>query len=122
MLIDIHIAAALTAFILGITVLVMPKGTSRHRLLGRTWVSCMAVVAFGSLPIRTLDPDLGMSWIHLLSVVTIISIAFAVFSIRNGRRRAHMAAMIGSFCGLVIAGLFTLDPDRHIGAFLSEIL
>lgn len=117
-LIGIHVAFALAALLIGITVLALPKGTSRHKLLGRIWVTAMSVVAIGSFQIRELNPDGSLSWIHILSIVTIVSMANAVYAIRRNRRRAHVSAMIGSMAGLVIAGAFTLDPDRVIGGFL----
>ncbi len=115
--IAIHTAFALFALVLGIAILSLPKGTSRHRLMGRLWVGAMAVVAIGSFQIRELNPG-GLSWIHGLSAFTIISIAFAIVSIRKGKRSAHMSAMIGTFIGLTIAGAFTLAPGRLLGGFL----
>ncbi len=116
-IIGIHIAAAVSALILGIVVLSSSKGTKRHKLLGRIWVVVMSVVAVGSFSIRDLGDGGGMSWIHGLSVITLISMVYAIYMIRRGNRRAHFSAMIGCFIGIIVAGLFTLNPNRIIGGF-----
>ena len=116
--IGIHIGGAVTALVLGGVVLTMPKGTPRHKLMGRIWVTLMVVVALGSFRIRGLGEAYGFSWIHILSVNTLIWMTFSIIMIRHGRRRAHFIAMIGCYIGILVAGIFTLDPDRRIGAFL----
>lgn len=115
--IGFHIGAALSALILGIVVLSSPKGTKRHKLLGRIWVVVMSVVAVGSFSIRGLGEDGGMSWIHGLSIFTLIAMVYSIYMIRRGNRRAHFSAMIGCLIGVIVAGLFTLDTDRIIGGF-----
>lgn len=111
-----HIATALVAVLLGIAILAMPKGTSRHKLMGRIWVALMTIVAVGSFSIKALDGD-SFSPIHVLSVITLVSMTYSIYMIRRGNRRAHVAAMIGCFIGAVVAGSFTLHPDRIIGGF-----
>jgi len=116
--IAIHTVFALTAVVVGLTIFCLPKGTPTHKLAGRIWVAAMMVVAAGSFQIRELNPDGGLSWIHGLSAFTIISIIYAIASIRKGRRTAHFSAMIGTFIGLTVAGALTLLPNRIIGGFL----
>ena len=108
MAIGIHLAAALGALILGVAMLARPKGTRSHKLLGRIWVAVMLVAAVTSFWIRR---D-GFSWIHLLSVWTLISLACAVWFIRRGNVRAHQGFMIGTFLGLAGAGAGALMPGR----------
>lgn len=115
--IGIHIAGAICALLLGIAVLSMPKGTPRHKLIGRTWVVLMTIVALGSFRLHGISAEGGFSGIHLLSTFTLISMAYAIFMIRRGHRRRHFMAMIGCFVGLIVAGIFTLDSDRIIGNF-----
>lgn len=116
--ITIHLIAALPALVLGAIVLARPKGTAIHRALGRVWAGLMMVVAISSFWIRGIDGGGGYSVIHLLSVLTIFGIGFAVYSIRRGKPRAHRGWMIGTYCGLVGAGLGTLAPGRLISDFL----
>ncbi len=116
-MIALHIVAAVSALCLGTVVLASPKGTPRHKLMGRIWVTLMVFVAVGSFSIRSLDHAGGLSWIHLLSVLTLISLVYAIIMIRRGNRRAHFSAMLGSFIGILVAGIFTLNPGRIIGSF-----
>lgn len=112
----IHLIAALAALALGIAVFAMPKGTSVHKAMGRTWVALMLTVAVSSFWITGLAD--GFSVIHILSVVTIVSLGAAVWHIRRGNRRAHMGFMIGSFMGLIGAGAGTLAPGRIVASWL----
>ena len=114
MVIGIHLAAAFLALIMGSAMLVRTKGTSSHKLLGRTWVALMLVVAISSFWIRR---D-GFSWIHLLSIWTLISLACAVWFIRRGNVRAHQGFMVGTFLGLVGAGIGAFAPGRLLSTLL----
>jgi len=103
--IALHIAAAVLALVLGVVVLARKKGTRSHRLLGRVWVGAMIAVALSSFWIFELRDGAGPSWIHALSVWTLVSLALAVWFIRRGNVRAHQGFMVGTFAGLTIAGL-----------------
>jgi uncharacterized membrane protein len=59
----------------------------------------------------------GLSWIHGLSVWTLVSLALAVYFIRRGNARAHQGFMIGTFLGLVGAGIGALTPGRLVYRF-----
>jgi uncharacterized membrane protein len=113
----IHLSAATLALLLGAVVVLRRKGTTPHRWLGRAWAGLMLYVAVGSFWIQTSG---HLSWIHLLSVLTIASLAHAVWAIRHGELRAHRASMLSSYAGLCAAGAFTLLPQRLLGhAFLG---
>jgi uncharacterized membrane protein len=111
--IQLHAGAALAALLLGGTQLALPKGTSRHRAMGWTWVALMTAVAGSSLVIgreRMFGP---WSWIHGLSIFTLIMLPLAVLFVRRGRISGHAGTMISLFIGaLVITGAFTLLPGR----------
>lgn len=111
----VHVAAALLAVCLGAAILSLPKGTSRHKAMGRIWVAAMAVVAVGSFWLEGIAEGGGFSAIHILSVATVISLIYAVVSVRRGRVRAHRTAMTMTFVGLAVAGVFTLMPGRMLG-------
>ena len=107
-----HAAMAGAALVVGGTVLARRKGTVSHRVLGWTWVVLMAAVASSSFAIRFN----GFSWIHGLSVYTLLALVFGVAHARRRNTRAHRITMISIFVGaLVITGLFTLLPQRLIG-------
>lgn len=113
---QLHALAALTSLAAGLTVLLMRKGTARHRLIGWIFVVGMAVTAASS---AFMTGDGNYSAIHLLSLLTAVTLPYAVVMRRRGNILAHRSAMISLFAGLVIAGLFTLAPGRvtHQAAF-----
>lgn len=115
--IAVHLAGALTALALGTAILLRTKGTAMHKLLGRAWVALMTAVAVSSFWIFNVERG-TFSWIHLLSVWTLISLTLAIIAIRRGRVRAHRAFMIGTFLGLAGAGIGALSPDRLLGRFV----
>lgn len=110
--IKLHIAAALTALLLGTVQLVGIKGTGVHRLIGWSWVVAMVTVAISSLFIRQISPG-SFSLIHLLSGWTLIALPMALFAIRRGRVARHASGMTWTFVGgLIVAGAFTFLPGR----------
>jgi uncharacterized membrane protein len=108
----LHVAAALTALLLGTIQLIGIKGTTAHRILGWTWVIAMATVAISSFFIRMLNPG-SLSWIHLISGWTLIALPMGIWRVRTGNIRAHGRTMAALFVGgLIIAGAFTFLPGR----------
>lgn len=111
-IVKLHVAAALTALVVGTAILLQKKGSGLHKTLGWTWVIAMAATAISSLWITGLN---GNFWsiIHLLSGWTIISLPMAVWAIRNRKVEIHRRAMTGMFVGgLLVAGALTFIPGR----------
>lgn len=106
---QLHALAALISLAAGLTVLVMRKGTARHRLVGWVFVVAMAVTALSSAFITS---NGHFSAIHLLSILTIVSLPRAIILRRRGDIAGHRATMLWLFAGLVAAGAFTLMPGR----------
>ena len=116
----IHTSAALTAAALGGAVFFGRKGTPRHRVAGRIWVALMMIVAGSTWWIRR---DGHFSWIHGLSVLTLLLLGVAVYFAATGNIRRHRNLMIGVYAGaLVTAGAFTLLPQRLLGGLLWTAL
>ena len=113
-MIALHLAAALSALMLGTAILGLRKGTRYHRALGRLWVALMLATAFSSFAITR---DGTLSWIHLLSAWTLVSLACAVYFVRRGHVRAHRGFMVGTYLGLLGAGLGALAPGRLLHFF-----
>jgi uncharacterized membrane protein len=112
----IHLSAAFAALGLGIVMLVRRKGTLSHKFWGRIWAGLVLTVAISSFWIPRF---LHFTWIHLFTLLTLVSLPLAIYKIRSGNVKAHAAAMKGLFIGgLVIAGIFTLIPGRILGNFL----
>jgi uncharacterized membrane protein len=84
---QIHDAAAVAALALGCGVLLLRKGTPRHRALGTIWALIMIFVAATSFALTGLIPG-HFSPIHILSVVTLVAIPFAIWQRRRGNIRA----------------------------------
>jgi len=110
--IQLHIAGALFALLIGTVLLVGIKGTAVHRGLGWAWVLAMTVTAISSLFIRQINGG-ALSLIHLLSGWTLIGLPMGVWAVRRGRIRAHARHMTGLFIGaLIVAGAFAFVPGR----------
>ncbi|GGA41787.1 DUF2306 domain-containing protein [Pelagibacterium lentulum] len=117
--IRIHTLAALLALVLGTIVLFMPKGTHVHKLLGRVWLATMAVTALSSLLITEARMFGPFSWIHGLSVFTLIMLVYGLVQARRGNIVAHRSTMISLYAfALVLTGAFTLLPGRRMNAVL----
>ena len=108
----IHLATAIASVAVGAAMFFMKKGTAQHRLSGRVWVVLMAVTALVSFAIQSRG---HFSWIHLLSVVVLYMLVRAVWAVRNRNIRLHQRLVIGTYMGLVIAGMFALAPWRRLG-------
>ena len=112
-LIQLHAVLAVAAIILGGVQFAMPKGTPAHRLLGRIWVACMAIVALSSFFIHEIRMFGLFSVIHLLSVLTLVTLWQAIRLVRRGDIARHKKAMIRLYAlALIITGAFTLLPGR----------
>ncbi len=111
--IQIHVATILLAVLATIAILIARKGTVLHKTTGWVWSTCMMVAAIVSFWIHELDTAYWFSWIHILSVVVIVNIPYAIWSIRRGNVTAHKTAMIAMVIGGIgIAGAFTFMQGR----------
>jgi uncharacterized membrane protein len=115
--IQVHVLAAISAFVVGAVQMMAPKGTFPHRAVGWMWVGLMLTVAASSFFVHTIRLWGPWSPIHLLSIFTLIMLPLAVLRAHQHNVRGHQRAMIGLFVGaLVIAGGFTLLPGRIMNA------
>ena len=109
----VHLSAALAALILGIAVFLLRKGSVAHRMFGRAWVGLMLVTAISTYWIRGSG---SFSWIHGLSVISLVALVFAVYFAVAGNIRRHQRIMKAVyFVALIVAGVFTLLPQRLLG-------
>jgi uncharacterized membrane protein len=110
--VQLHVATALAAVMIGAVILFRPKGSGFHKTLGWGWVIAMAMTAVSSLWITGLNGNFW-SLIHLLSGWTIIALPMAIWAIRNRKVQIHRRAMTGMFVGgLLVAGALTFIPGR----------
>ena len=113
--IQIHILAVAIAAAATLFILPMRKGTGRHKAFGRVWAAAMMAAAISSFWIGE-----GFSWLHILTVVVLVNVPYAIWSIRRGNVAAHRATMLWvTFGALGVAGAFALAaPGRIMHAAL----
>lgn len=110
--VQLHVAAAMLALVVGVVIFLLPKGTGLHRALGWTWVSSMIVVAATSVAM-IVDLKTGVNALHVFTAVTVVSLWAGLTGIRRGDVRQHAGSMIGLYAGgLIIAGMFAFIPGR----------
>ena len=127
--IAIHLAAALAATAIGPLALWARKGRSQrprlHRATGYAWVTLMVATAVSALFI---SGGGGPRWgsfglIHLLIPLTLgrLVVSFVFLARRNvaGHRKTMQFIYLGA---CVVAGGFTLLPDRFLGHSLWTAL
>ncbi len=104
-LIAMHAAAATFALMLGAVLLAhRPRGDRRHRRLGRVWFAAMYFTVLSSFGIKRLTPG-HFSWIHGLSLFTFVTLTLALYGARTHNVALHRGNAIGSYFGLVGAGI-----------------
>ena len=117
--VQIHAFTAIAAVLLGAVVLLRPKGTPVHKLMGRTWALLMFTTATAAIfisEIRLIGP---FSPIHIFVVMTYYGLWEGIREIRRGNVRAHQATMKSLYLGaLLLAGAFTLLPGRRMNEVL----
>lgn len=110
--VQLHVAAAMLALVVGVVIFLLPKGTGFHRALGWTWVSSMIVVAATSVAM-IVDLKTGVNALHVFTAVTVVSLWAGLTGIRRGDVRQHAGSMMGLYVGgLIVAGVFAFIPGR----------
>lgn len=108
-----HALLALALLPLTVAIFALPRGSALHRTLGWTWVLGMGGVALSSFAIHDIRLVGPFSPIHLLSVITLVSLVQGLRAARGHRIQAHRQTMKALTWGaLITAGLFTLLPGR----------
>jgi uncharacterized membrane protein len=101
-----HVLAAVSALGAGAAVLVSPKGTRAHRVIGTVYVLSLVLVNVAAL---SLHRESSFGVFHALAVISLVTIAVGVSPLLTGRRSAvviatHAYCMTWSYAGLVAAG------------------
>ncbi len=109
-IIKVHVAGALSSFLIGFAIMLQRKGSRLHRKLGWTWSATMATTALTSFFIQG---EGHLSWIHALSAWTVVLLPMALVAARAHKRKIHARLMTTLFLGgMIAAGLFTFLPGR----------
>ena len=113
----VHALAALYVLLLGPLQILRRRRDRAHRMLGTTWVVAILVVCGSSFGIM---PN-GFSWLHGLSLWTLLCMVLAIAAIRRGNVPTHRGFMIGSYVGTLTAFAFAaLVPTRLIPQLLRS--
>lgn len=123
--IAIHMSAAIGALLLGPVALWARKGRLQrprlHRAFGYAWVTLMLATAISAIFIRDFGlPNLaGYTPIHLLVPFSLGSLCLAFVALARNQIALHSRTMQRTYFGAcVIAGAFTLLPNRYLGNLL----
>lgn len=112
LIIQIHVAAALSALALGLVQLLAPKGTLPHRTLGYVWAALMLITALTAIFIRQIN-DGQFSFIHVFVPLTLFGLFGMITHARALRTDRHRNTVLGLFIGaLIVPGLFAFMPGR----------
>lgn len=110
----IHIVAGLTAVVTGAMVMLMRKGTPRHRRFGWAYVIALVVVFLTMVVMVAIRWPLNL---HLLVLGT-VSLAIALLGVLNRRRRWpdswHILAMGSSYIAMLTAFYVDNGPQLPI--------
>ena len=113
-----HLATIGLALALTPVMLLRPKGDTNHRVLGYVWVAAMFGTAALSFWMRYSNHG-SFSFIHIISVFTVIQVPRIVFHARKHDMIKHRRAVRGMVIGaLLIAGFFTFPFNRLLGHWL----
>lgn len=114
----LHLATVVPCFFIGTLLLIIKKGTSTHRNLGRIYMILMLFTASITLLMPAeVGPTLfnHFGFIHGFSFLTIYTVPTAYWAIKNGNIKAHKRKMILLYFGaIIIAGGFTFTPGRYL--------
>lgn len=117
-----HLATVLPAFAIGTYLMMARKGSTRHRMLGKLYMSLMLLTAVVTLfmPAQVGPKLLGhFGFIHAFSASVFVTVPRAYLAARRHDRRAHLGNMVGLYVGgLLIAGAFAFAPGRLLNLWL----
>ena len=119
----LHLATVVPAFFIATYILIARKGTPKHKLLGKIYVTLMLLTAFVTLFMQAVVGPTFLNhfgFIHLLSLLVFVTVPRAILAIRRGDVAAHKKHMVGLYIGaLLIAGTLAMMPGRmmHLWIF-----
>lgn len=125
LLVQFHLASMMLVMAMTVPMLLRPKGTQSHRLLGQIWAGLMFANALATLCFNTSSGRVGgvfvgdFSPIHAISLFVAYAVPTAVIKARRHDRAGHESSIRGLVIGsLLIAGFFTLPFGRTLGRWL----
>ena len=120
-----HVLAAFSALGAGVAVLLSPKGTHIHRVIGSVYVFALLLVNLAALSLHR-ENTFGV--FHALAVVSLVTIAVGLSPFLLGKRSpmviaTHAYCMTWSYAGLVAAGCgqLTVVVGQDVGAWVVPV-
>ena len=120
-----HVLAAFSALGTGAAVLLLPKGTHTHRVIGTVYVLALVLVNVAALSLHR-ENTFGV--FHVLAVVSLVTIAVGLSPLLFGKRSPmviaiHAYCMTWSYAGLVAAGCGQLAVvvGQDVGAWVVPV-
>ena len=120
-----HVLAAVSALLVGAAVLLLPKGTHTHRVIGTVYVLALALVNVAAL---SLHRENAFGVFHALAVVSLVTIAVGLSPLLRGKRSpmviaTHAYCMTWSYAGLVAAGCgqLAVAVGRDVAAWVVPV-
>ena len=114
----LHLATVVPCFLIGTLLLIIQKGTTIHKQLGRIYMVLMLFTAAVTLFMQAqVGPRFfnHFGYIHAFSFLTIYTVPTAYWAIKRGDVKAHKRKMILLYFGaIIIAGGFTFTPGRYL--------
>jgi uncharacterized membrane protein len=99
-----HAVAALAAILLGLTVILLPKGRALHRLLGLAYIFSMLTTCISALLLYRMTGHFGL--FHFFAMVSLIGVIMGlvqpIFRQPDWTRR-HLIWLAWSYLGLLAA-------------------
>lgn len=118
----LHLLTVLPAFLIGTYLMLRRKGSRQHKELGRVYLLLMLGTGVVTLFMpAAVGPRLlnHFGYIHLLSILTLITVPAGFYAARTHRVALHRYNMIGLYVGgILIAGFFALRPGRMLHDWL----
>ena len=120
-----HVVAAVSALGAGAAVLLFPKGTHTHRVVGAVYVIALLLVNVAALSLHR-ENTFGV--FHALAAVSLVTIAVGLSPFLIGKRSpmviaTHAYCMTWSYAGLVAAGCgqLTVAVAQDAGAWVVPL-
>jgi uncharacterized membrane protein len=121
-----HVLAALSALLVGAAVLLLPKGTPTHRMIGTVYVAALVLVNVAAL---SLHRESAFGVFHGLAVASLGTIAVGLAPLLLGKRSpmviaTHAYCMTWSYAGLVAAGCgqLAVTLGQDVGAWVVPMV
>ena len=117
-LVFLHLSIIFPCILLGAYLLLFPKATHLHRLLGKIYLSLMGMTGIITLFISSQGEFKLLNHfgpLHVLSVITLYTVPTAYRAAKNKNIAAHKSAMIQLYIGgIIIAGSWAILGEGRL--------